>query len=203
VARRRCVALDVALGPVALSAAGAFPEGLIPLGFTRTRVYPDATTLASLGGLAPCAEGACATVPTAPVSSQAMTYRAPLPPPPLVVTVGSHVVALDYATGRRLWEHDLGWPYPRLHVAADRVLVLHACLDCIHLASGQPLWRAQVSGGTLLCDGVTAFVGGAGEVHAVALADGRVLWHEPFKGYGTGEVALALPGVASQIDRSG
>jgi hypothetical protein len=131
-----------------------------------------------------------------------MDYRAKASEPPLVVSFGRFVCAVERATGARRWERDLD-AEARLVCLEDRVLVLHSKLDCVDLATGKLVWRAAVAGATLLCDGAIAFVGDFGEVTAVRLDDGAVLWHEPFKGRGIGSVALAVPGGAAQADRTG
>ena len=135
-----------------------------------------------------------------------MTYRegAPLPRI-LVVAFGGNVVGMDAATGYVVWKapvDNLGASPPRIHVLSERVIVVvREQAYCLTYATGQTLWRTQLPlvADNLLEVGDRLFVGGSGEV-ACLDATGRVLWHERFKGFGMGKVALGVPGLVSQGD---
>ena len=136
-----------------------------------------------------------------------MIYRqAPAGPSPILYAAfGKHVVALERSSGRRIWAHELRIGVtPRIVVEGARVYVLQYDLSCLDAATGALVWRVPgVNGGSLLVDGDCIFVGGAGVVACYATIDGRHLWEDTFKGFGTDAVALAIPGAGAPIDNSG
>ena len=66
-------------------------------------------------------------------------------------------------------------------------------------ASGAEIWRTQLPAKyrssamllSVLYDGESLFASVAGEVFALNPKNGELLWHEPFKGLGTGFVTMA------------
>lgn len=121
----------------------------------------------------------------------------------IAVTIGKRVFGLSAEDGRVRWEHDAGAD-PRIEIACGHVVVLGgARLRCLRLSDGGLIWEQRVgfASGTLLCTEDTILVGGLGEVACYDHAGTR-LWHNEFKGKGMGQVALALPGKSSQIDRT-
>jgi outer membrane protein assembly factor BamB len=66
-------------------------------------------------------------------------------------------------------------------------------------ASGAEVWRTQLPAKyrnsamllSVMYDGDTIFASFAGEVFALNPKTGELLWHEPFKGLGTGFVTIA------------
>lgn len=124
----------------------------------------------------------------------------------LVAAFGKTVVAVDPRTGARVWQQQLAVASTdpiRLWVGVDRVLAqqdLH--LSAHAYATGQPLWTIQLpcSANTMLVRHDAIYLGGAGQVMACS-HDGRILWHDTFKGYGLAGVALGFPGLAAQHDR--
>ena len=94
-----------------------------------------------------------------------------------------------------LWRVDCGAGYAGVAVADDRVLLWHRVgeselLDCLAVDDGSRLWRAEFPavyrGGVdpdrgpravpLVADDRVFAYGAAGDLHAVALADGETLW---------------------------
>jgi len=63
--------------------------------------------------------------------------------------------------------------------------------------AGQPSTRA-----VMLIDGHHVYVANNGEVSCYS-SSGDLVWLQPFKGFGFGAVALALPGNARQADSVG
>jgi len=60
--------------------------------------------------------------------------------------------------------------------------------------SGAQLWATDLKGAgfvTLLMDGNHVFAATHGEIYCLNAADGRILWHDPLKGYGFGLVSIA------------
>lgn len=123
----------------------------------------------------------------------------------MYVAFGHHVVAMDRATGARVWTRDLVSPHSiRLSVHGDRLFALGSELVRLDAADGRVRWRAEQPGGaTLLVDGDRVFTGGAGEVRCFDAETGALLWHDKFKGMGLGGVAIAVDGAAAQDDMSG
>lgn len=131
--------------------------------------------------------------------------------PLMVLAFGQRVVGIDVHTGQRLWEYEMGSKSEahRVGVEGNRVFVLGAHhLVCLDYVSGGELWRvappAVLCGGgtTLLAHAGAVVVAAVGEAAAFAADDGRPLWHDAFKGYGLGSVALAVPGASAQVDRT-
>jgi len=127
--------------------------------------------------------------------------------PFVLVALNGKVFALGRDDGRRAWTFEERSTHtPRVVAQQGYVLVLGESLACLEYATGRVLWRAQPGAcayGTLLADGDRVLVAGGGEVAAFDLAHGRRLWHEPFRGEGSGAVGLATPGAAAQADRGG
>ena len=130
----------------------------------------------------------------------------------VVIAFSERVFGMAAATGQRVWEQpglDWGRGTFRLVVEDGRVCGLSPTghLFCLDYATGAALWQtpagAPGSMATLLVKGGFVFVGSAGEFQAFALADGRHLWKDDFKGKGTGDVTIAIPGASAQVDLHG
>lgn len=133
-------------------------------------------------------------------------YRAPPQEAPIVVAcIYQRIVGVDRRTGAHAWKHDAGGMIKRLHVAGDRIFAGGSDrIVCLHYPSGAPIWQvaSPVFVDTLLVDGDEIFVAGSGEMAAFAKSDGRLLWHDPLKGWGQFGIAFATPAGAAQIDDS-
>ena len=127
-----------------------------------------------------------------------------------VVAFGPRVFGMD-RSGRQAWYFDgstidsaLEWS--RLVVTDTHVVLgsrLEQALVCLSYATGAKIWHVKpplYADECLLVDGEHVFVGQGGEVACHSLADGRLLWHEKFKGLGGGRVAIGFPGNVAQID---
>jgi len=60
--------------------------------------------------------------------------------------------------------------------------------------SGARIWETGLKGGafvTLLVDGSRIFATAQGEIFCLSAADGKILWHDPLKGYGLGLTSIA------------
>jgi outer membrane protein assembly factor BamB len=131
-------------------------------------------------------------------------YRTPGTPQTLLVAFGENLLALEASTGRRLWQLPL---FPmRFVMFQDRVIVTTGGLGqpavvCVVLATGASLWKTPIAHTpeTLLVTPTHIVVGGMGEVSCLD-PSGRLLWHDGFKGLGTGKVALGLDGYVVQKD---
>lgn len=97
------------------------------------------------------------------------------------------LTAIDLATGRQVWRHDLpiGAPTEPIVVGdGDKCLVatVDASVFCLDPATGKRRWgwsqasRIDASGGT---DGVVVVVDSTGRVTGRSVADGRELWTRP------------------------
>ena len=121
----------------------------------------------------------------------------------LVVAFGENVFGVQPETGARLWEHKVPYGSARMHLLPRHVLLLVSNeLWCLELATGKTVWRTAVQGDTLLCDERHAFVAELGEVRAIRLLDGAVIWHDEYKGKGIAAVALGIKGMVAQIDKN-
>lgn len=134
-------------------------------------------------------------------------YRASPPLAPLLVSaLGHRVVALERASGKRVWEWQDrdGTDFSRIAVDAARVLVGGGTkLVCLAYATGAVVWSASVPVpvSTWLVDGPHVFLGSGGEVACIDRETGRVLWHDPFPGYGLSQVAFGVVDASSDVDR--
>jgi outer membrane protein assembly factor BamB len=127
--------------------------------------------------------------------------------PLLIAIVGSHVVGVDRRTGKRVWDWNAdGTYFGRMAIANDRIYVGgRDRLVCLAHDSGKkiwdvisPIWTEQ----TFLVDGNEVIVGWNGEIAAFSTGDGKLLWHDPYEGYGTGGVVLGFRGVGvAHVDR--
>jgi outer membrane protein assembly factor BamB len=64
-------------------------------------------------------------------------------------------------------------------------------------ASGQELWRADLSGSsfvTVVDDGPRVYALAQGEAYCLDAETGSILWHNPLKGCGYGLGCIAVPG---------
>ena len=139
-------------------------------------------------------------------------YREPGGGPPIVVLAfGGRVIAVHAHHGKRLWEHNTGKGgyCDRISISGTRVYALcKSVLVCLDYETGREHWTvvvpAAVEGpsATLLAHGGSVVAAGAGEAAAYS-ADGELLWHDGFKGYGMSSVAIAVPGASAQVDRTG
>ena len=132
-------------------------------------------------------------------------YRAPPPGAPFVVgCIYTRVVAFHRKTGAHAWVFDAGAPLMRIAIHGDRIFAGGADrIVCLHYATGALVWSvlSPVSAGTFLVDGDEIFVASAtGEVAAFSATDGRLLWHDPLKGWGQFAIALATPGNLAPVD---
>jgi outer membrane protein assembly factor BamB len=128
------------------------------------------------------------------------------PPPVVIATFGGKVFGLDPATGRPLWERDMGGPTARLIVTATHIFVAGYGLACLAYPSGEIVWQQpqQITLPTssfILSEG-RLFTGYGGEVACYAAHDGRPLWKNGFPGKGAADVALGTPFNTSQADHS-
>jgi len=128
--------------------------------------------------------------------------------PLVVVTLGVAIVAMDRATGRRVWQHKgegfIG--YGKLTVTADLVIAGGGkAITALTYTSGTHVYtvEAPFHVDTWLYDAGQLFVAGQGEVASFDGATGRLLWHDGFSGYGHHSAALGLPGSAVSVDRRG
>jgi outer membrane protein assembly factor BamB len=131
-------------------------------------------------------------------------YRTqPETPTILVACMGTRVVGIERLTGQRAWVHDTSALLTRVVVIGDRIFAAGSQVVCLRYPTGEELWTAPAPfyAHTFLVDGEEVFIATSeGELAALATKDGRLLWHDPFKGWGNNGIALALPGVAAQVD---
>ena len=132
-------------------------------------------------------------------------YRTASPSPVLVVAFGSRVLGLDPARGAVVWKHELTGTASEIFLVVTPTLVVavgYVGIACFRYPTGEKLWSADsaTSGRpTVLLDGDRLFVGRMGEVECWSLSGTR-LWHEPFKGFGMGPVAIGVPDRVAQAD---
>ncbi len=131
------------------------------------------------------------------------------PAPLVIISFQKQLVAVDVRSGEHAWEYDLGFKSDmgRLHVSDEQVLFLsRGRLLCLEYQSGRLSWMVELpdpfgSRAELLVYAGHAVVHNLGEAAAVDTTDGRLSWHNRFKGKKIYEGALAAPGVCTPIDR--
>lgn len=73
-------------------------------------------------------------------------------------------------------------------------------------ANGTILWTTKLLRGvggdfvTVTCDGERVFAHSNGQLYALDLTDGQVLWANELKGYGYGLASICIPGVMTAPD---
>jgi outer membrane protein assembly factor BamB len=73
-------------------------------------------------------------------------------------------------------------------------------------ANGAVLWTTKFSGGmggdfvTVTCDGERVFAHSNGQLYALELSDGKVLWANELRGYGYGFASICIPGMSNAPD---
>jgi len=126
----------------------------------------------------------------------------------LIVTIGGFVVALNRASGERVWEHALPSSLMSRCQTVVHESTVYAAAQSGHLllldyATGKQractTFKGSGQAPALLLDHETVFVIMGGEVTAFNL-EGKILWHEPLKGKGNGAASLAFPGNDRQPD---
>jgi outer membrane protein assembly factor BamB len=115
---------------------------------------------------------------------------------------------MDRIDGRRVWTWSLpGAAWRRLVVTDDRVYVLGLpqWLVCLAYATGDVVWNVvpPLGATTLLLDGTQLVAAGSGEVACFSAEDGRLSWHDDFKGMGLGGVAVGFPHNSVSVDVGG
>jgi outer membrane protein assembly factor BamB len=124
----------------------------------------------------------------------------------LISAFGNKVLAVDRATGAIRWRATIsGMSGPFELAMQDGVVVVcsESVLAFIDYATGQGrrvVNRADAAVATrqtLVIDGDQVFVGGAGAVVCYTLG-GDLVWQQGFRGEGSGDVALGLPGNVRQ-----
>ncbi len=131
--------------------------------------------------------------------------------PVLVVALGPKLLGLDTSTGAVIFEHKLSThTTARIRVHDDRIIVQHRLiLSIFRYPDGAVIsqWKLPFKGwthaGTLLIRGRRAFLACGGEVAAVSIDDGMLLWHQPLPRRGVYNAALGLPGLEEQADLIG
>ncbi|MEO8797459.1 MAG: PQQ-binding-like beta-propeller repeat protein [Polyangiaceae bacterium] len=129
--------------------------------------------------------------------------------PILVTAFNSYVFGLDRQSGQPLWSHKLAGQSSTVELALlENVVVAldQASLTFLEYATGRLLGSVTLAGGgtraTMLIDGPHVYVARSGEV-ACYTSHGNLVWLQPFKGFGYGAVAMALPGGVRQADDIG
>ena len=130
-------------------------------------------------------------------------------PPVLVVVLGDKVFGLHPRTGEQQWRVALD-PVPsgvglgRVAVHGPHVFVLSSALHCLDSRTGELKWKSPLPGrvesGTMLLSHGLVFVGNSGEAACFEASDGKLLWHEPFKGEGIRKVSFVLGDECAQPD---
>lgn len=86
------------------------------------------------------------------------------------------------------------------------LLGLKARVTAISRTTGKQIWSTALPGGmghdfvTILNDGERIFAHSKGQLHALDLASGQILWSNELSGYGYGLASLAFPGGPSAPD---
>jgi|RhiMethySRZTD1v2_1073278.scaffolds.fasta_scaffold598567_2 outer membrane protein assembly factor BamB len=72
---------------------------------------------------------------------------------------------------------------------------IKGCVLALRKSDGSIAWKADLSRGSsfvpIVQDGSRLFAGSGGEITCLDCESGKVLWHNPLKGFGTGYLAIA------------
>ena len=125
--------------------------------------------------------------------------------PLLIIAFGEYVIAVARRTGVIAWQYQEDVGSPRLHIQGTSVILAFGhSFVCLDYATGRVKWRTAAPDSatdTMLIDGDELFFGERGRAGCIDINTGALLWHHPFKGMGTHNVALGVPGNATQFDR--
>jgi outer membrane protein assembly factor BamB len=124
--------------------------------------------------------------------------------PILVVAFGGNLLGVDPATGKVVWERDVGAHTPRVIVTDAYVFVAGLRLACFAYPTGEPVWENRAytdRAASVILSDERLFCGSNGEVACYSARDGQLLWKNKFPGKGSAEVALATPTAAMQAAR--
>jgi outer membrane protein assembly factor BamB len=98
------------------------------------------------------------------------------------------------------------------------VIGSNGAVAAIDPASGNILWKTVLKTGNIISatsrsdisvvvQGSVIFAGGSGHLFCLDLDTGRVLWHNPLKGFGYNDVSMAMAGISVQylvkVEKSG
>lgn len=129
----------------------------------------------------------------------------------LITAFNNKVFGIDRTTGNILWLTELGRGYgPTVEIAIIDHVVVAVCgesLAFIDYRSGGTLKEVKLAGDpanrpTMLIDGQHVYIATHGELGCYTPA-GDLVWFQPFKGHGYGNIALGLPGNIRQADSIG
>jgi outer membrane protein assembly factor BamB len=136
-----------------------------------------------------------------------MSYRDAPPSPHLLVTFGRQLHAMDPETGAVVWSNEDVDGGGSIVVVGSRVVVTgQSFCTCIDATNGKTLWSQilEIHGRpAVLIEGDRIYIAGGGEVQCLSMTGGRPLWHEPFKGKGNGDTAIALGTQTAHQDARG
>jgi outer membrane protein assembly factor BamB len=72
---------------------------------------------------------------------------------------------------------------------------IKGCVLALRKSDGTIAWRTELARGSsfapIVQDGARLFAGSGGEITCLDCEGGKVLWHNPLKGFGTGYLAIA------------
>ncbi|MCU0781364.1 MAG: PQQ-like beta-propeller repeat protein [Akkermansiaceae bacterium] len=86
----------------------------------------------------------------------------------------------------------------------------HGAVAAIDPETGSVLWKTLLETGSfmsstkaqdvsVLVQGGMVFAGGFGHLFCLEANSGRILWHNPLKGFGHNDISLAMDGVSVQF----
>lgn len=125
----------------------------------------------------------------------------------LIAAFGSRVFGIERGSGQIRWEAELAGADVEIVIAdATVIAATQTHLAFIDYRSGTIHKSVALQGNwigrpTMIIDGEHIYVGGNGEVSCYTLR-GDAVWLQPFKGKGTGAVALGVPGNVRQADQN-
>lgn len=123
----------------------------------------------------------------------------------LVAAFSGRVFGIDPASGEIQWEHELESAGNAASVVINEQAIFAATfsnLSMIRYPTGELVWSVSTSvrgRATLLLEGGLLLVAKGGEIEAFGL-DGNPVWRNRFKGKGTGNAVLGVPGNVAQAD---
>jgi hypothetical protein len=127
----------------------------------------------------------------------------------IITAFGGKIFGVERATGAQRWRVQLSeytTAAVELFITDERVVALSgAWLGIIERRTGRLLRKVERKDGAVgsrpvvLVEGAHLFVGGLGALACYTL-EGDFVWEQPFKGEGTAEVSIGVPGNVRQAD---
>lgn len=126
----------------------------------------------------------------------------------LIVAFPDIIVGVDPRTGQRVWVYrdtSIQAPVARIAIGTQVVIIgAGTVLTSLQYSTGAVLWRIEtkIPVDTMLVRPDAIYIASTGEV-ACYSHSGQFMWHDGYRGFGDGRIALGFPGHVADADVDG